>query len=415
MPVGVADPADIRWMLADRFRRACVTGDTGLLASVLASNPTVVVDGGGAPDVPRRPIRDVRGATAFLVQRFGPPTVTTATVQSVNGQSGVVFRRDRQVTAIACFEIVGLRIRTVWLVVKPAALRHWNGNSRSPNDFRESRHGSVGYPVLADDRVDCCDPTFNERHIMKIAVIGGTGLIGSTVIAALTEHGHEAVAASPSTGVNTITGHGVESALDGADVVVDVSNSPSFADDDVMEFFLTSTGNLLAAERAAGVGHHVALSIVGAERLPASGYLRAKVAQEKLIADSGLAYSLVRATQFFEFAMPIADSATEGNVVRLTPAAFQPAAAADVAAQVARAAAEKPLNGIREVAGPERFGLDEWIRRVLAAIGDSREVVTDPAAPYFGAEFTGSELVPGPDAAIGKTSLERWLEQTVAR
>lgn len=251
----------------------------------------------------------------------------------------------------------------------------------------------------------------NERQIMKIVVIGGTGLIGSNVVSRLSEHGHNAVAASPSSGVNALTGEGLADVLEGADVVVDVANSPSFADDAVMNFFETATGNLLAAEAAAGVGHHVALSIVGADRLPASGYLRAKVAQEKLIVDSGIPYSIVRATQFLEFAKGIADSATEGNTVRLSPAVFQPGAAADVAAQVARAAEEKPLNGIREVAGPERLGLDEWIGRVLAANNDPREVVTDETAPYFGAVFTGTELAPGDGAVMLQTSLDDWLKQ----
>jgi uncharacterized protein YbjT (DUF2867 family) len=252
---------------------------------------------------------------------------------------------------------------------------------------------------------------FTERQIMKIVVIGGTGLIGSTVVSLLSEHGHDAIAASPSSGVNAFTGEGLADALEGADVVVDVANSPSFADDAVMDFFQTATGNLLAAEAAAGVRHHVALSIVGAERLPESGYLRAKVAQEKLIADSGLPYTIVRATQFLEFAKGIADAATEGNTVRLSPATFQPGAAAEVAAQVARAAEAKPLNGIREVAGPERLGLDEWIGRVLAANNDPREVVTDETAPYFGAVFSGTELAPGEGAVVFQTSLDDWLKQ----
>jgi uncharacterized protein YbjT (DUF2867 family) len=245
---------------------------------------------------------------------------------------------------------------------------------------------------------------------MKIVVIGGTGLIGSKVIEHLAEHGHEAVAASPNSGVNTITGQGLAQVLVGANVVVDVSNSPSFADDDVLAFFTTSTNNLLEAERAAGVTHHVALSIVGAERLPNSGYLRAKVAQEQLIIESGLPYSIVRATQFFEFVGRIADEATVDGTARLSTGLMQPIAAADVSAAVARVAAGDPINATLEIGGPERLGQDEFVRTGLAAKGDSRAVVGDPEAPYFGTKLTGTELVPlSPNAQLSTTTFADWL------
>ena len=244
---------------------------------------------------------------------------------------------------------------------------------------------------------------------MKIVVIGGTGLIGSKVVEHLTEHGHEAVAASPNSGVNTITGEGLSEVLVGANVVVDVSNSPSFADDDVLAFFTTSTTNLLAAEREAGVTHHVALSIVGAELLPDSGYLRAKVAQEQLIEESGLPYSIVRATQFYEFMGRIADEVTVDGVARVSTGLMQPIAAADVSATVARVAAGEPLNGTLEIGGPQRTGQDELVRTVLAAKGDTRAVISDPDAPYFGTRLSGGELTPGEDAELSTTSFSDWL------
>ncbi|MFD6062101.1 SDR family oxidoreductase [Rhodococcus wratislaviensis] len=243
---------------------------------------------------------------------------------------------------------------------------------------------------------------------MKIVVIGGTGLIGSKLVARLSEHGHEAVPAAPNTGVNTLTGEGVNEVLQDANVVVDVSNSPSFADDEVMEFFRTSTTNLTDAAREAGVGHYVALSVVGTERLPESGYMRAKVAQEELIKGSGLPYSIVHATQFFEFAGRIADSATDDGKVRLSGAAVQPMAADDVAAAVGETAAGAPLNSTVEVAGPEEFGLDQWIGTVLTARRDPREVITDPQAQYFGA-VPDRELLPGPGARLAQTRLSEWL------
>ncbi|GAB7144695.1 SDR family oxidoreductase [Mycobacterium riyadhense] len=246
---------------------------------------------------------------------------------------------------------------------------------------------------------------------MKVLVIGGSGLIGSQVVAQLRELGHEPVSASPSSGVNTVTGEGLAEAVAGMDTVVDVSNSPSWADDDVMNFFTTSTRNLLAAERAAGVRHHVALSIVGTDRVPGSGYLRAKAAQEKLIEESGAPYSIVRATQFFEFVLGIADSATDGDIVRLShDAAIQPIAAKDVATAVTRAAIGQPLNGITNIAGPDKFGMDDLARAGLAAQGDSRQVVTDPTAPYFGAVLDDRSIVPvdGEEVTIFETHFSDW-------
>ncbi|TQJ92689.1 uncharacterized protein YbjT (DUF2867 family) [Streptomyces sp. SLBN-31] len=252
----------------------------------------------------------------------------------------------------------------------------------------------------------------SERNVpMKVVVIGGTGLIGSKVVSKLNEHGHEAVAAAPNTGVNTLTGEGLAEVLEGAAVVIDVSNSPSFADDAVMEFFRTSTTNLLKAEANAGVTHHVALSVVGTERLQESGYFRAKQAQEELIKASGIPWSIVHATQFFEFMKGIAESATEGDTVRLAPVKIQPVYSDDVAATVGRTAVGTPVNGVVEVAGPGTFQLDELIRKGLAAKNDARTVVADAHAPYFGAELKETTLLPGPDARIGETRFVDWLAQ----
>lgn len=244
---------------------------------------------------------------------------------------------------------------------------------------------------------------------MRIVVIGGTGLIGSKVVAKLTELGHDAVGVSPSTGVDSISGEGVAAALAGAQVVVDVTNSPSFADDDVLEFFTTSTRNLLAAEREQRVGHHVALSVVGAGGVADSGYMRAKVAQETLIAESGVPYTIVRATQFYEFVEAIAGSATDGDTVRLPHAAMQPIAAEDVATGVTRGAVGEPVNGAVEIAGPEKIGMDDFVRTGLAAKGDPREVVTDPAAPYFGAVIDDRSIVPAGPATLFETTFADWL------
>ncbi len=246
---------------------------------------------------------------------------------------------------------------------------------------------------------------------MKLAIIGGTGLIGSKLVTKLREHGHEAVAAAPNTGVNTLTGEGLAEALQGASVVVDVSNSPSFEDTAVMEFFTTSTRNLLKAAGAAGVTHYVALSVVGTERLSESGYFRAKSAQEELIKASSIPYSIVHATQFFEFVKRIADEATVGTTVRLPPVLIQPMAADDVAKAVGRIAVGAPLNGTVEVAGPQQFRFDELIRQGLHARNDPREVVSDPHARYFGAELGERSLVPGDGARLGETRFEEWLGQ----
>jgi uncharacterized protein YbjT (DUF2867 family) len=247
---------------------------------------------------------------------------------------------------------------------------------------------------------------------MKIVVIGGSGLIGSKLVTKLREHGHEAVAASPKSGVNTLTSEGLAEALKGASVVIDVSNAPSWEDSAVMKFFETSTRNLLASETAAGVGHHVALSVVGSERLLESGYFRAKIAQENLIKGSSIPYSIVRATQFFEFVKGIADFSADGNTVRLPPVLIQPMASDDVASAVGRVALGAPVNGTVEVGGPEKFRLDELIRRALAAWKDPREVVADPHARYYGIEVKERTLVPGDDARLGETRFETWLTQS---
>jgi uncharacterized protein YbjT (DUF2867 family) len=243
---------------------------------------------------------------------------------------------------------------------------------------------------------------------MKIVVIGGTGMIGSKLVALLGEQGHEAVAAAPNTGVNTLTGEGLAEALAGASVVVDVSNSPSFADDEVLRFFETSTRNLLVAEAEAGVGHHVALSVVGTERLLASGYFRGKAAQERLIEGSNVPYTIVRATQFFEFVRRMADEATDGDTVTFAPVAFQPIAGDDVAAAVGRIAVGEPVKGRVEIAGPERFRMDEFFRDALAARDDPRTVVADPRTLYFGAELSEGTLVPDDDATLGGIRYRDW-------
>src|SRR4030095_13877936 len=242
---------------------------------------------------------------------------------------------------------------------------------------------------------------------MKLVIIGGTGLIGSKLVTRLREQGHEAVPASPDTGVNTLTGQGVADGLQGASVVVDVSNSPSFEETAVMEFFTTSTRNLLKYAAAAGVRHYVALSVVGTERIPESAYFRAKNAQETLIKDGGIPYSIVHATQFFEFVKRIADEATVGTWVRLPPVLIQPMAADDVAKAVGRIAVGAPVNGTVEVAGPEQFRFDELIRRGLAARNDPREVVADPHARYFGAELGERSLIPAGEARLGEIRFEQ--------
>ncbi len=250
---------------------------------------------------------------------------------------------------------------------------------------------------------------------MKIVVIGGSGLIGTKLVNNLRPLGHEVLAASPSSGVNTITGEGLAEALTGAQVVVDVANSPSWEDKAVLEFFETSGRNLLAAEAAAGVGHHIALSVVGTERLLASGYFRAKMAQENLIKASPVPYTIVRATQFFEFVGGIAQSATDGQTVRLSPALVQPIVSDDVAAALVQVVVDAPLNGTVELAGPEPIRLDELVRRFLSARRDARKVTTDVHALYFGIELNDQSLTPGDNPRIGPTRFEDWLSRSIPR
>jgi uncharacterized protein YbjT (DUF2867 family) len=251
-----------------------------------------------------------------------------------------------------------------------------------------------------------------KETIMNIVVIGGTGLIGSKLVNKLRVHGHEAVPASPDSGVNTVTGEGLAEVLQGASVVVDVSNSPSWEDAEVLKFFETSTRNLLTHEAATGVRHHVALSVVGTDRLSESGYMRAKIAQEKLIQQSSIPYSIVHATQFFEFLKGLADISVVDGKVHLPHVLFQPMAADDVASGVARIAAGQPVNGIVEIAGPEQFRVDELVRRRLAALKDTREVIADPNARYGGAKIGERTLLPGKDARLGETTFETWLKQS---
>ena len=248
---------------------------------------------------------------------------------------------------------------------------------------------------------------------MKVVVIGGTGLIGSKLVQKLGEGGHEPLAASPDTGVNTLTGEGLAEALQGAHVVVDVSNAPAWDDDAVMEFFQTTSRNVMAAESAAGVRHHVALSVVGADRLTDSGYMRAKVAQEEAIKSGGIPYTILRATQFFEFIGRIADSSVDGETIHLAPVLVQPEAADDVAAAIADVAVSEPVNGTVELAGPEQFPLDELARRVLRANNDAREVTADAQARYFGAKLDDRSLTPGDNPRIAPTHFEDWLNQSL--
>src|SRR5947208_7814284 len=250
---------------------------------------------------------------------------------------------------------------------------------------------------------------------MKIVIVGGTGLIGTKLVNLLHSRGHEVIPASPSLGINSITGEGLTEALTGAQVVVDVTNSPSFEDKAVLEFFETSTGNVLAAEAKTGVDHHVALSIVGSERLPASGYLRAKVAQEKLIKASPIPYTIVRATQFFEFVGRIADEATSGQTVHLPSVLFQPIFSDDLAANLAKIALAKPLNGTIEIAGPDAVPFDELVRQYLAAQNDSRTVVTEEQARYFGTTLEKRSLVPGEHALLGSCHFADWLSRSAAQ
>ncbi len=273
----------------------------------------------------------------------------------------------------------------------------------------QHRFTKRGCSVLANSRQFRVAAVKHERTIMKIIVIGGTGLIGSKLVKKLREQGQEIVAASPSSGINSLTGEGLADALKGASVAVDVTNSPSWEDAAVLKFFETSTRNLLKYEAAAGVGHHVALSVVGTERLLESGFFRAKIAQENLIKASVIPYSIVRATQFFEFVEKIADLSTEGNTVRLPPVLFQPMAADDIASALAGIVMGPPVNGAVEIGGPQQFRLDELVRRDLAARNDPREVISDPRAGYYGIAVSERALVPNDDARLGETRFEDWL------
>jgi len=254
----------------------------------------------------------------------------------------------------------------------------------------------------------------NQGVIMKIVIIGGTGLIGSKLVQKLREHGHEAVAAAPNTGVNTLTGEGLAELLKGASAVVDVSNSPNWEESAVLNFFVTSTRNLLTYEAAAGVKHHVALSVVGTEELSGSAYFRAKIAQEKLIKESSIPYTIIHATQFFEFIKGLADISIVDGKVHLPPVLFQPMAADDVAAAVGKIAVGAPANGIVEIGGPEQFRLDELVRQRLAQLKDPREVIADPNALYSGAKVSEKTLVPGTNARLSGTRYETWLAQSAA-
>src|SRR5438477_6089492 len=266
-----------------------------------------------------------------------------------------------------------------------------------------------------DDLVMKNQTSETKNKTMKIVVIGGTGLIGTKLVNNLRQQGHEVVAASPSRGINSVTGEGLAAALAGAQVVVDVTNSPSWEDQAVLEFFESSTRNLLAAEAVAGVRHHVALSVVGTERLLASGFFRAKMAQENLIKASPIPYTIIRATQFFEFVKGIADFSTEGSKIRLPTALIQPMAADDVASAVGRVATVAPVNGTVEVGGPEKFRLDELVRQFLAARKDSREVVADPNASYYGVKLSERTLLPEDDAQLGETRFETWLSLSASQ
>src|SRR5258707_315327 len=265
--------------------------------------------------------------------------------------------------------------------------------------------------IILPIAIAACAPAMGETgdSNMKIVVIGGSGLIGKKVVTNLRQHGYEAVPASPSSGVNTVTGEGLAQALAGAQVVVDVANAPSWEDNAVLAFFETSGRNLLAAEAAAGVGHHVALSVVGTDRLLASGYFRAKMAQEKLIKASSIPYTIVRATQFFEFVGGIAQAATEGQTVRLPPVLMQPIVSDDVAAVMAEAALSEPLNGTVDLAGPEPIRQDDLVRQFLNATGDARTVITDPKALYYGISVNDQSLTPGDHPRLGPTRFEDWL------
>ncbi len=380
------------------FLMASEVEDARGLAALLHPDVIALVDSGGdliAPTVA------LHGADEVIPEAFAALSLRSGSVvseQRVNGAPALVVRRAGRVTAIVSLGIRRGRVGQVWITRSPQKLQRWNApvTDREPDlsELVTGGHLSLGT---------------NGRHIMRIVVMGGTGLIGSKVVALLGEHGHEAIAASPATGVNAYSGEGLTEVLRGADAVVDVTNSPSFEDAAVLDFFTTSTGNLLAAEKEAGVGHHVALSIVGTDRLPDSGYLRAKVAQEQLIAESGVPYSIVRSTQFYEFVKGIADGSTVDGVVRLPHQLIQPIAADEAAAAVARAAVASPLNGHIEIGGPIAYPMDDFIRAGLAAQGDPRTVVAADDATYFGTLLQERSLVPGASGQLSAITFPEWL------
>jgi len=303
-----------------------------------------------------------------------------------------------------------------------AGLLHRSGRAYDASCTDAAHRGKSGKATGNDvfwsagfERLEAANaPRKTLENIMKIVVIGGTGLIGSKVVKHLRGRGHEVIAASPASGVNTITGEGLSEALAGANVVVDLANSPSFEDAAVLEFFTTAGKNLFAAEKAAGVQHHVALSVVGTDRLAQSGYFRGKIAQEKLIRESGVPYTIIHSTQFFEFLKGIADISVVAGKVHLPPVLFQPMAADDVASALARIAVGPPVNGIVEIGGPEQFRLDDLVRQCLALLKDTREVIADPKALYSGATISEKTLVPGNDARLGETRFETWIMKSAA-
>lgn len=306
----------------------------------------------------------------------------------------------------------GIPITTIPTGFWWADLRQGRGLPVIWRAWRNHRHDGGAAPIRAIFTL--VPETSWKVTIMKIVVIGGTGLIGSKVVEKLKQRGHQAIAAAPSTGVDIVTGKGLAEALNGADVVVDVSNSPSFEEQAATDFFQAAGRNLTAAEAGAGIEHHVALSVVGTDRLQDSGYFRAKLAQERLIKRSPIPYTLVHATQFFEFLRQIAQFSTDGDAVRLPPVKFQPMAADDVASAIVDAALAAPMNDTIEIAGPDSFTLDEPIRRVLAHDGDPRPVIADPAALYFGVKVNENTLVPGAGARLGSTTLDWWLANVPA-
>ncbi|MGN6502127.1 MAG: NAD(P)H-binding protein [Pseudolysinimonas sp.] len=390
-----------REALVHRLRLAATRGDRATLRALLHAEAIALVDSGGDVIAPTGASAGRDAVVGELIALLAPAS-GSVTEHPVNAAPALIVRAGGRVVAIVGVSVSDESVTRVWITRSPQKLQRWNMPAVAPvTDHRPA------LSELVTGRDTAPAPT--GRHIMRIVVIGGTGLIGSQVVARLTQLGHEAVAASPSSGVNAYTGEGLAEALTGADVVVDVTNSPSFEDDAVMDFFTTSTAHLLDAEKAAGVGHHVALSVVGAERLPDSGYLRAKVAQLRLITESGQPYTIVKATQFYEFVRAIADSATVDGVVRLPHQLIQPLPSEFAADAVADAAAGQPQGGAIEVGGPVAVPMDEFIRAGLAALGDPREVVADPDATYFGTRLEERSLVADEGARLASVSYAEWM------